>query len=270
LNYSHSDITVVVCTANRAKQAESFIRDFLKRFVKTQLIIVENSFSEEFFNHLTQEFEGESELIVLRSFPPGLSNARNLGLKHVKTKLVAFTDDDCVPENDWIESIIDSKLWNEVSAIGGKIVALNEVVTTNLSKIVRESLALLDHGNRIKVLDENEYIYGANMAFKFADVSCLQFKDSLGRKGSNLLSGEDIDFQIQMRNSGLKIGYDPTSIIKHEIELERLNPSWLMKRFAWQGATDAVMYGNGNQWLHDALEIWMLDSISSDTLRQQL
>ena len=76
----------------------------------------------------------ETELVV-RNFSEGLhlfvylftprkkgpAAARNLGWQTAAGSLVAFTDDDCMPDENWLKSILDSYRYERLIAYTGKI-----------------------------------------------------------------------------------------------------------------------------------------------------
>jgi hypothetical protein len=241
MKYSLSDITVVMCTSERRTLATEFIRDFLDKFANCKLIVIENSLDEENLMKLTREFAQHENLTLIRSHPPGLSRARNLGLSLVDTRLVAFTDDDCIPDINWLTALATSQLWDQVSAIGGPIQPIfpDGFNGESLPNDLISSLAILALGKSPAVLDIGQDIYGANMCFAMEYLTGIEFDENLGRKGSSLLSGEEVAVLSQLRDRGLSIGYDPKAIIQHKISADRLKSSWFLSRFAWQGVSDA-------------------------------
>jgi hypothetical protein len=257
VKYAISDITVVMCTSERYELAVTFIRDFVTKFVNTKLIVVENSLDEKNLKKLIQEFHHHENLTLIRSNPPGLSRARNFGLSLVDTHLVAFTDDDCIPDKRWLTALATSRLWDQVSAIGGPIQPIfpNGFDRGSLPNDLVASLAILDLGKSAKVLEIDQDVYGANMCFAVEHLTGIDFDENLGRKGSSLLSGEEVAFLSQLREMGLSIGYDPEAIVRHKISADRLEPSWFLSRFAWQGVSDASSGKDDyHKWNRSALD----------------
>lgn len=52
----------------------------------------------------------------------GPAAARNLGWQRAKGKLVAFTDDDCIPDPDWLQTIWDHYRGEELAAYTGQVI----------------------------------------------------------------------------------------------------------------------------------------------------
>ena len=54
----------------------------------------------------------------------GLAAARNTGIAAATAPVVAFTDDDCVPADDWLEALLEPYDSADVVAVGGGVEAL--------------------------------------------------------------------------------------------------------------------------------------------------
>jgi hypothetical protein len=90
-------------------------------------------------------------------------------------------------------------------------------------------------------LPEGVDVYGANMAFRTDDLTAIGgFPEELGRVGDRLLSGEEVEVLERLRARGLRVFYDGRVTVRHSIQRERLQPTWLLSRLHWQGATDAL------------------------------
>jgi glucosyl-dolichyl phosphate glucuronosyltransferase len=248
MTYSISDVTVIMCTANRLSLAQSFINRFISEFPTTKLIVVDNSLLEENYQALLELTPKSSFITVFRCTPPGLSRARNFAIEKVSTKLVAFTDDDCVPTKNWVSAIAESSLWREACAVGGKILPLFPAGAPKVGQELTSSLAVLDLGSRSRLLKDNEFIYGANMAFQSEVLKRYTFAVNLGRTNGLLLSGEEIALQKELTRDGYKIGYEPKSVVEHLIERERLTPAWFRRRFAWQAVSDVIQNDQDLNW----------------------
>jgi GT2 family glycosyltransferase len=236
-----SEITIICCTANRRVQITEFIKLAMKNFKETKLIIVENSKDRVVYEQLKKQFSRNEMLEILYSPINGLSNARNIGLAFTRTPFVAFTDDDCLPSQNWLDNILYCFNEYDADVVAGKIKPIwpqNKSPRIN-DKIFLESLAILDFGSSIRKMTEHEFAVGANMAFRKSVLGDLKFDTNLGRVGSTLLSGEEVEFQKELKRRGALFYYTPEAVVSHKIDEERLDPTWFLSRFAWQGVSDA-------------------------------
>ena len=103
-----SGISVVVCTRNRpdwCRQVTEGVATQLRH--DDELIVVDQS-DDERTNEAIGRVLSRGRIRHLRSARRGLSAARNEAMHAAINDLVVFTDDDCVPADDWI------KQWHDV------------------------------------------------------------------------------------------------------------------------------------------------------------
>ena len=237
------DLTVIVCSANREELLENFLIRWIKRNSSAKLLVVENSPKDQTIRFLETKY-GSAKIQFIKSNPPGLSRARNLGLSKIETRYAAFTDDDCIIDESFEKDILDEFNKTDSSVIFGRILPIwpNNFDSTQISSQLKDSLALFDLGKYSRELKESEFGVGANMSIDVKKIRGVNFNESLGRTGANLLSGEEWEFQIKLREGGHKLYYSPKLVIHHIVDSKRLNPGWFISRFAWQGVTDAEMH----------------------------
>lgn len=235
-------LTVYCCTANRPDRVVDFIEKWLAHERISSLCIVENSVNLDTFHMLTRLFDQESAIELIRSAPPGLSRARNLALDSCKSEFIAFTDDDCEILPGWEEELLRIFETQNADAIFGKIEPLWpwDLDESFLTDGLLASLALFDLGNKARLLNNNEFGVGANMAFRTSKIKTIRFNENLGRTGQTLLSNEEYEFQIRLKEVGIQRYYAPTVRVGHRISSDRLTPNWFISRFAWQGVSDAL------------------------------
>ncbi|MEM8964607.1 MAG: glycosyltransferase family 2 protein [Acidobacteriota bacterium] len=59
------------------------------------------------------------ELITLREEQPGAYAARNAGIRRARAPIIAFTDADCVPDRDWLRSILGGMVDERTAVVVG-------------------------------------------------------------------------------------------------------------------------------------------------------
>lgn len=67
------------------------------------------------------------DLKLLPFDEPNISAARNLGLIHAAGEIVAFIDDDAVPEPQWLRFLVAPALQSDVAALGGFVRGRNGI-----------------------------------------------------------------------------------------------------------------------------------------------
>ncbi len=78
---------------------------------------------ERCLNAINRQTKAPSSIIVIDDSEKDLGPAisRNLGWKSGSSDIVAFTDDDCVPAEDWVENIVNEFLYKDVDFIEGRV-----------------------------------------------------------------------------------------------------------------------------------------------------
>ncbi|NGM20471.1 glycosyltransferase family 2 protein [Roseomonas stagni] len=186
---------------------------------------------------------------LVRTSTPGLSLARNLGLKAASAAWTAWLDDDAVPEPDWAQRLLAAieTLPDEAVAIGGRILPEWEApLPAWWPDSLRGVLTIVEWDGQGEAtggaaLPGGAAIYGANMAFRRDALRAVGgFPEDLGRVGDRLLSGEEEEVLMRLESRGGRVFYDGSVTVRHSIQAGRLRPAWLVSRLHWQGATDAL------------------------------
>lgn len=171
----------------------------------------------------------------------GASRNRNKGIEVAQGDLVAFTDDDCVVDQQWLRCIIKALLKDpEVGAVCGKCLPLWK---QDPPRYLKNSISKAIELNHVFGIEERAYlkevhtVMGHNMAFKkkiFDKVGL--FDPSLGpnvRKGYPLLryyAGNDVEISLRLRRHGYKILYEPRAIVYHIIDWRKMTLRYILKQ----------------------------------------
>lgn len=136
----------------------------------------------------------------------GLSAARNYGMKLAAGELLAYTDDDCIPDEDWLEhlsSAFDAPEW--VAAGGPNIPPppRNETEACVAAAPGAPSHVLIND-------EEAEHLPGCNLVIR---------KDALmaigGFREEFTTAGDDVDICWRLRNAGGKLRFVPAAFVWH-------------------------------------------------------
>jgi len=241
------EISVIIATRNRAQFLEKCLISLCRQTISPDRyeICVVNNGSDDNTAEVVGKIINENpahRIFLIDEGIVGLSSARNAGIRNTTAPLIANGDDDATMPSDWLERFLAvySEKGERLGKIGGDI---NPVWGAPRPEwLVDEMLPLFSasagQGGEPKFVDEG-ILEGNSCYRRKALVEAGGFPSQLGHKGSNLLSAENM-VDIVMYMAGWQIYFDPSIKINHYIHADRLTPSWIRKRYFWQGVSDYV------------------------------
>jgi glycogen synthase len=110
-------VSVVVCTYNRAEGLRQTLEGLRRQRYRQFEVIVVNGPSTD---HTQQVLDAwASPVKVRRNLEANLSRSRNIGIRAAGGEIVAFIDDDAIPEPSWLAQAIPAFDDPEVAGVGG-------------------------------------------------------------------------------------------------------------------------------------------------------
>lgn len=117
-------ICVVIATYRRP-QALAVCLDALTRQsypARDFEVIVVDDGSEEPPHEVVERFASRIAVTLLTRENGGPGAARNTGVAAARTAWVAFTDDDCIPEPDWLAELLRVATLHDHALVGGRVI----------------------------------------------------------------------------------------------------------------------------------------------------
>lgn len=140
----------------------------------------------------------------------GLSCARNAGIYHSRGDPIVFTDDDCYPASNFIDSAVEVFLDQRVDFFGGRVLLHDPEDYPTTIKTASDAEWI--HPNTFVSVG---VIHGANMGFRrYVANKIGGFNELLGA-GAPLLSAEDIEYVGRASAAGFRGGYFPGPTVSH-------------------------------------------------------
>jgi GT2 family glycosyltransferase len=162
----------------------------------------------------------------------GLSHGRNIGIANASGKIIVFTDDDAFPDSHWLEEIATT--FDEDENIGGVV---GEVIPywekNGMEWFPRELYWMISCSYVLTPTEKQEVErgFGVNMAFrKSLIVQTGMFDMNFGIKNGRWIGGDDTNMFLKIKGSGNKIIYNPSAIVHHSIEANRIRLKAIARR----------------------------------------
>jgi glycosyltransferase involved in cell wall biosynthesis len=145
--------------------------------------------------------------------PRGLSVARNAGLAAASQPIVAFTDDDCVPEPGWLAAIEAGFAAPRVAAVTGRILPLGPPQPGTRAVSSRTDVRAATYRRPALPWRAGS---GGNFAVRRELLLRLGgFDERLGA-GAAGLAGEDMEVIHRLLRARATLRYEPAAVVRHE------------------------------------------------------
>lgn len=247
-------VSVVICTHNRVQNLRDAVDSILSQGVSEQffeLLVVDNASTDATREFVSTRAVRTPNLKYCLEPVIGLSRARNRGLTEAKGQYVAYIDDDAIADPGWLAHIPSAfeAGGSDVGCVAGKISPIWDAPRPAwLHDALLGYVTINDFSSAGCRLGENQYPYGANVIYR-RDV-LLQvggFSPRLGRKGTSLLSNEEVLLDHSLKTLGYSTYYDPRVSVRHHVPAARLTKRWFKHRAYCQGVSDAILEGQLTQ-----------------------
>lgn len=199
-------VSVIILTRNRADSLARTLQSVNKLdYPNVEVVVVDNGSTD-------QTFQVASNFSAKYVFSPpsyGFSKSRQLGVETARGEIIAWCDDDCIPEPDWLQHFV-KRLQSEddLGLVGGQVIN----VGFNDTKQYKGRSKLARNGKLIFVANpqEAEFFGNLNMAVKRQAVQSIGGYDPFLKAGL-----EEIDLAMSLRRNGFRIEFEPAAVVRH-------------------------------------------------------
>lgn len=211
--------TVAVCTRDRPEDIQRCLEAFMQLPDDGQeYLVVDNCPSSDATRQIVASY-GERVRYV-REDRPGLNIARNRALAEASHEIVAFNDDDAVPDPDWLRALRRNFADPEVLCVTGLTMPLEletaaQETFERYSPFGRGYRRLEFWGSPEMSLAAGHVGAGANMALRRSVVDKVGAFDEALDAGTYTQSGGDTEMFARILARGYHIVYDPRALSWH-------------------------------------------------------
>ena len=230
------DASVIVCTYNRAESLRDTLRALCSQTTTSsrqwEVIVVDNN-SKDHTRQVVEEIQREWPLLRYEfEQAQGLSHARNHGIATARGDVLLFTDDDVLPEPEWLETTLSGLAKYHADACGGYIAPIWETPPPAwLTERFYGFLAIrTDRTDDYPITQASQAPFGANMAMKRVVLDRVGlFDTNRGRKGKVLASGEDGEMFERILSAGFTPVFLGRSRVHHKVEGFRVTKQYFRR-----------------------------------------
>lgn len=183
------ELSIILSTANGPDALFGCLESLLNQtypLERVELIIVDDRNNQ----YLAQSLkEGEySKFFALKYIPlsrKGPAVARNTGIKNASSEILAFIDDDCVADSDWVKLILETHRLNPDKPVVGGLTYVSECENTSLVSQFLTNNSIEAGFNKKEII----FLPACNVSIKKYIFSEYLFNESFSLPG-----GEDLEF----------------------------------------------------------------------------
>jgi len=242
------DVSIIVCTLNRGALLPRVISQLRAQNYPGnafEIILVDNG-STDHTQAIIERLNNESGLPVKYVYESrtGITFARNRGAEESCFPYLAYLDDDCSVEPDWLSQLMSGfDLDDHVEVVGGQIIVDFEQQNKPswLGPKSERWLGAYNHpGSQPRLLENPDYICEANMAI--TRQSWKTESGFLGMDRFNIphVAAQEISYFLeQIKRKGGKIAFVPGAIANHHTFIPTWK--WMLKRAFWNGVSSEFL-----------------------------
>lgn len=237
-------ISVAICTYNRADLLDQTLLQLrqleLADTLEWELLIVDNNCSD----HSQQVIEKHQASLPIRALTEprqGLSHARNCAMDAAEGELLLWTDDDVLVERNWLSAYAQAiGDYPDAGFFGGPVLPWFAIppprwLETNFA-VFAGSYAVRSAPPGTLLLQDDAFLpFGANFGLRRSAIGDARFDTRLGRIGSQLISGEEVQFLTQLLQQGQCGVWIESAAVQHYIPADRLNEHYLRDYYYAKG-----------------------------------
>jgi GT2 family glycosyltransferase len=175
---------------------------------------------------------------LLETARPGLSEARNVGIRECNTDVVAFVDDDATVEPDWLASLLSEfDADGEAVGVGGAVLPRWGAARRWLCDELLWVVGCTYRGHREDPGPIRNPI-GCNMAFRLDALTRVGgFATQFGKRGNALETCDETELSLRIeRTYGPgRIRFAPCARVRHFVPVERISWRLLLRRSVSEG-----------------------------------
>jgi glycosyltransferase involved in cell wall biosynthesis len=227
-------ISVIICCYNSASRLAQTLKHLafqkIPGEISWEIILVNNASNDNTTDIAENEWLkynlSNVSFNIVDELKPGLSNAKEKGIKASKFEYCIFCDDDNWLDENYIKLAYYKISKNsQIAALGGQSTAVSTTNFPNWFESSKNNYAVGKQANNSGNISYRKYLWGSGIVIR-RELYIKAFSNFTyvlgGRKGNELTSGEDSEMCLRFILMGYQLYYSEDLKFKHFIPEERL------------------------------------------------
>lgn len=219
--------SVVICTYNPGARLRTALKACQAlNYPDFEVLVIDDGSTDD-TAELIKEFP---DVRYIQQEHEGLSVARNLGFHEATGEIIAYTDDDCEPDSDWLFWLARAFDSDQVAAAGGPNIPPEPTS-------VQEAIVAAGPGAPSHVLLSDtraEHLPGCNLAIRKEILYRLH-----GFRPKYHAAGDDVDICWRLIDAGWELAFAPCAFVWHR---RRASFPAYLRQQAGYGKAEALLY----------------------------
>ncbi|HXJ06008.1 MAG TPA: glycosyltransferase family A protein [Candidatus Acidoferrum sp.] len=265
-------LSLIIASYNRAESLLKFLQELARQVVpdcvEWEVLIVDNNSTDgtktavaPFIQSMPNRYK------YLFESRQGKSIALNTGVRSAAGEILVFTDDDCLPDPNWLATIAREFASDlSLSVLGGRVELFDRQDRPITIRSFPER-TLIDSRDQLFL-----FLIGANMSIRRRALEAVgQFDPFLGPGSPPGAVMEDLDLLYRIFREKFKIVYSPDVLVYHnhgrttDAEIQALNRRYVVGRGAFY--CKHIFWGDKNV---SKMAYWEISSLLKKMLKNFL
>jgi glycosyltransferase involved in cell wall biosynthesis len=213
--------SVVIPTAGRPEELDRCLTAVAAQtYPRFDIIVVDNTDGDPETERIARKWNAR----YVRELKRGLCRARNRGALVSSADVIAYLDDDSVPEPGWLAGLADEFRDKDVMGVGGKTIPLR--LETDSEKLFADVRGSAYNRPAPLVVDRNTPYWfeicgfggigaGCNMAVRRAAFEVWPGFHERTDRGTPVYGGGEQHAFFSLVNRGFRVSYTPHAVVRH-------------------------------------------------------
>jgi glycosyltransferase involved in cell wall biosynthesis len=241
-------VSVIICCYNSSSRIEEVINYLSKQDridnIPIEILIINNA-SLDNTSSIVEEIIRKYRFFNIKYFyeeKPGLIHAREKGIYESMFEFLLFCDDDNFLSSNYVSEVFNIMIKDEnIGACGGKgIELIRDIDKPEWFDSFKQSYAV---GSQIR--SPQLGLYGAGVCLRYSALQRIKNRGFVsfltGRKGNELLAGDDSELILAIIISGFMIVASDEIFFFHLLPESRLNERYLKRMYVGFGMMYPVL-----------------------------